>query len=70
MSDELARLAQRLEQDAARLSSGDLDDGEAARLAEEIARTAAEAAAVVDRAVRAPGPEPRSPGQSSLPVDG
>lgn len=69
MSDDLQRLARRLEEDAARLSGGQLSDEEAVAVAESIAQAAAEAATLVDRALRAPGPEPRAPGQSTLPVD-
>ncbi len=69
MSDELARLARRLEEDAARIAEDGVDDAEAARLAAEIARTAAEAAAIVERTLREPVPAPRVPGQGSLPVE-
>jgi len=68
VSEELQRLARLLEEDAARLKAGSVDDGEAARIADSIARHAAEAAALVDRALRAQGPEPRTPGQGALPV--
>ena len=68
MSDELARIAQRLEDDAARLRSGDLDDGQAAALAEGMARAAAEASALIERALRVQAPVPKAPGQGSLPV--
>lgn len=68
MSDDLQRIARLLEEDAARLRDGSLDDGEAAQVAESIARNAAEAAALVDRALRAQGPEPRTPGQGVFPV--
>jgi hypothetical protein len=69
MSDDLARIARRLEEDAARLSAGNLDDAAAARLAEEIARSAAEASVLIERALRDQAPAPKAPGQGSLAVD-
>jgi hypothetical protein len=70
MSDDLMRIARRLEEDASRLASGELDDATAAKLAEEIAKAAAEAAALVERALRDQAPVPRAPGQESLPLGG
>lgn len=68
MSDDLARLARRLEEDAARLKSGDLDDAEASAIAESMAKAAAEASVLIERALRDQAPVPRAPGQGSLPV--
>ena len=70
MSDELMRIARRLEEDASRLASGELDAAASSKLAEEISRAAAEAAALVERALRDQAPVPRAPGQGSLPVGG
>ncbi len=70
MSDDLMRIARRLEEDASRLASGELDDATAAKLAEEIAKAAAEAAALVERALRDQAPVPRAPGQESLRLGG
>ena len=70
MSDDLLRIARRLEEDASRLASGELDDAASAKLAEEIAKAAAEAAALVERALRDQAPSPRAPGQGSLPLGG
>ena len=51
--DPLQDLTNRLEQTAARLRSGELEPNDAARLVEECARLAGEAAAELDRRVRA-----------------
>jgi hypothetical protein len=69
MSDDLARIARRLEEDASRLADGSLDDAAAAKLAEDIARSAAEAAVLIERALRDQAPAPKAPGQGSLAVD-
>jgi len=69
MSDDLARIARRLEEDAARLAAGPLDDAAAAKLAEDIARSAAEASVLIERALRDQAPAPKAPGQGSLAVD-
>ena len=69
MSDDLARIARRLEEDAARLAAGNLDDAAAAKLAEDIARSAAEASVLIERALRDQAPAPKAPGQGSLAVD-
>ena len=70
MSDELMRIARRIEEDASRLASGELDDAASTKLAEEISKAAAEAAALVERALRDQAPVPRAPGQGSLPLGG
>lgn len=69
MSEDLARIARRLEEHAARLADGTLDDSSAAKLAEEIARSAAEASVLIERALRDQAPAPKAPGQGSLAVD-
>lgn len=69
MSDDLARIARRLEEDASLLAGGTLDDAAAAKLAEDIARGAAEAAVLIERALRDQAPTPKAPGQGSLAVD-
>ena len=67
--DPLQDLTDRLEQTAARLRSGELEPEEAARLVEDCARLASEAATELDRRVRAAadgGGPPRVPGQGDL----
>ena len=51
--DPLRHLTEQLEQTAAKLRSGELDPQEAARLVEECAGLAGDAAAELDRRVRA-----------------
>ena len=51
--DPLQHLTEQLETTAARLRDGELDPQEAARLVEECARLAADAAAELDRRTRA-----------------
>ena len=51
--DPLQHLTEQLEQAAARLREGELDPQEAARLVEECARLAGDAAAELDRRTRA-----------------
>jgi hypothetical protein len=51
--DPLQHLTAQLEQTAAKLRGGELDPQEAARLVEECARLAGDAAAELDRRVRA-----------------
>jgi len=53
--DPLKHLSDELEQAAARLRDGELEPQEAARLVEECARLAGEAATELDRRVRAAG---------------
>jgi hypothetical protein len=57
-ADPLKRLTDQLEQAAAQLRAGELEPQDAARLVEECARLAGEAAAELDRRVRAAGDEP------------
>jgi len=66
--DPIQDLTNRLEQTATRLRSGELGPEEAARLVEDCARLAGEAAAELDRRVRAAAdvPVPRAPGQGDL----
>jgi hypothetical protein len=63
--DPLHDLTDRLEQTAARLRAGELEPEQAARLVEDCARLAGEAATELDRRVRAaadaPAREPRTP---------
>jgi hypothetical protein len=56
--DPLQHLTDQLEQAAARLRSGELQPQEAARLVEECARLAGEAATELDRRVRAAADTP------------
>jgi hypothetical protein len=65
--DALQDLTDRLAQAAARLREGELEPHEAARLVEECARLAGDAANELDRRIRAAAdaPAPR-PGQSQL----
>jgi len=67
-ADPLQDLTDRLERTAARLRDGELEPEEAARLVDECARLAGEAATELDRRVRAAAdaPPPRSPGQGEL----
>lgn len=61
-TDPLQHLTEQLEQAAARLRDGELDPPEAARLVEECARIATDAAAELDRRTRAAaaaGDDPR-----------
>jgi len=51
--DPLQHLTEQLEQTAARLRDGELDPQEAARLVEDCARLAGDAAAELDRRTRA-----------------
>jgi hypothetical protein len=69
MSEEIRRLARTLEEDAARLASGELEAAESVKLAGEVARMASEAAALLDRSLREQPAQPRPPGQGSLPVN-
>jgi polyhydroxyalkanoate synthesis regulator phasin len=54
-ADPLQQLAEQLEQTAARLRAGELEPDEAARVVEECARLAGEAAGELERRVRAAG---------------
>jgi hypothetical protein len=56
--DPLQHLTEQLEQAAAQLRGGELDPQEAARLVEECARIAGDAAAELDRRARAAGDAP------------
>jgi hypothetical protein len=68
--DPLHDLTDRLEQTAARLRAGELEPEQAARLVEDCARLAGEAASELDRRVRAAADAsvrgPRVPGQGEL----
>ncbi len=67
MTDVLEDLIGRLEQTATRLRDGELEPAEAARLVEECARLAGEAATELDRRVRAAADAPaQRPGQGEL----
>jgi hypothetical protein len=57
--DPLQHLTEQLEQAAARLREGELEPHEAARLVEECARLAGDAAAELDRRVRAAADDAR-----------
>ncbi|MGB2711892.1 MAG: hypothetical protein WBC33_10280 [Conexibacter sp.] len=67
-ADALSELTERLEQTAARLRGGELEPEEAARLVEECARLAGDAATELDRRARAAADAPalRVPGQGEL----
>jgi polyhydroxyalkanoate synthesis regulator phasin len=65
VSDPLDELTARLEQTAARLREGDLEPEQAASVVDDCARKAGEAAAELERQVRAAGDAP-GPGQASL----
>jgi len=69
MSDELDRLARQIEEEAKRLSSGELDPDASAEVATELARLAGEAASIVDGFARASRPIPAAPGQGQLQVE-
>ncbi|HEX7290793.1 MAG TPA: hypothetical protein VF250_06650 [Conexibacter sp.] len=56
--DPLQHLTEQLEQTAARLREGELDPQEAARLVEECARLAGDAASELDRRARATADAP------------
>jgi len=56
--DPLQHLTEQLEQAAARLRSGELEPQQAARLVEECARLAGDAATELDRRVRAAADTP------------
>jgi hypothetical protein len=58
MTDTLSDLTDRLERAAAELRGGELSSEQAAALVEDCARLATEAAAELDRRVRAAGTEP------------
>ncbi len=62
--DPLQHLTEQLEQTAARLRGGELEPREAARLVEECARLAGDAAAELDRRVRAAADAPAAPPQT------
>jgi len=57
--DPLQHLTEQLEQAAAKLREGELDPQEAARLVEECARLAGDAAAELDRRTRAAADDAR-----------
>lgn len=59
--DPLQHLTEQLEQAAARLRGGELEPQEAARLVEDCARIAGDAAAELDRRVRAAADAPAAP---------
>lgn len=69
MTDVLTELAERLEETAARLRTGELDSETALNAVEECARLASEASAQVDDQARAAlEPLPDLPGQLPLPA--
>ncbi|HKG37692.1 MAG TPA: hypothetical protein VKB25_01785 [Conexibacter sp.] len=59
--DPLQHLTEQLEQTAAQLRSGELEPQQAARLVEDCARLAGEAATELDRRVRAAADAPAAP---------
>ncbi len=59
--DPLQHLTEQLEQTAAQLRSGELEPQQAARLVEDCARLAGDAAAELDRRVRAAADSPVAP---------
>lgn len=61
-TDAFQHLADQLEQAAAHLRDGELEPQEAARLVEDCARLAGEAASELDRRVRAAADAPTAPG--------
>jgi len=65
--DQLDHFARRLDEAAARLRGGELEPEQAARLVEECARIAGDAAGELDRRVRAAA-DPPAPGQTTLPT--
>jgi hypothetical protein len=69
VTDVLTELAERLEETAARLRTGELDSETALNAVEECARLASEASAQVDDQARAAlEPLPDLPGQLPLPA--
>lgn len=69
MSEDLDRLARQIEEEARKLSAGDLDQEAASEVATELARLAGEAATIVDGFARSSKPIPAAPGQGRLAVD-
>ena len=69
MSQDLDRLARQIEEEARRLSAGDLDQEATSAAATELARLAGEAASIVDGFARSSKPIPPAPGQGRLAVD-
>lgn len=65
--DQLEYFTRQLEEAAARLRDGDLEPEQAARLVEECARIAGDAAGELDRRVRVAA-DPPAPGQTILPT--
>lgn len=65
--DQLEHWTRQLQEAAAHLRGGDLEPEQAARLVEECARLAGDAAGELDRRVRAAA-DPPAPGQTSLPT--
>lgn len=68
--DPLQHLTGELERAAARLRDGDLEPQEAAKLVEECARLAGDAAAELDRRVRAAADAPPPPPAAPPPAPG
>lgn len=65
--DQLEYWTRQLEEAAAQLRGGDLEPEQAARLVEECARVAGDAASELDRRVRVAA-DPPAPGQTTLPT--
>jgi len=65
--DQLEHFSRQLEEAAARLRAGELEPEQAARLVEECARLAGDAAGELDRRVRLAA-DPPAPGQRTLPT--
>ncbi|MDW5594672.1 hypothetical protein VSS74_10015 [Conexibacter stalactiti] len=65
--DQLEYFSRQLEEAAAQLRGGDLEPEQAARLVEECARLAGDAANELDRRVRTAA-DPPPPGQTTLPT--
>ncbi|HEY4280098.1 MAG TPA: hypothetical protein VGM91_17875 [Conexibacter sp.] len=65
--DQLEHVSRQLEEAAAQLRGGELEPEQAARLVEECARLAGDAAGELDRRVRIPA-DPPAPGQTTLPT--
>ncbi len=65
--DQLEYWTRQLEDAAAQLRAGDLEPEQAARLVEECARVAGDAAGELARRVRAAA-DPPAPGQTTLPT--
>jgi hypothetical protein len=65
--DQLEHFSRQLEDAAARLRGGELEPEQAARLVEECARIAGDAAGELDRRVRLAA-DPPAPGQTTLPT--